>query len=42
MGDALLTRFTDERASKVTLCRTYAQTAADEGRDLTETEQETI
>jgi HK97 family phage major capsid protein len=42
MPDALLTRFLDERAAKVTLIESYKTAAADEGRDLTESEQETI
>lgn len=42
MGDALLTRFAHERDQKVALCRNYANAAAEEGRDLTESEQETI
>lgn len=42
MPDALLTRLLDERAQKKTLVETYAATAADEARDLTESEQQTI
>lgn len=42
MPDALLTRLLDERAQKKTLVETYAATAADEGRDLSESEQQTI
>lgn len=42
MPDALLTRFLDERAAKVSLVESYQTAAADEGRDLTESEMETI
>jgi HK97 family phage major capsid protein len=42
MADALLTRFLDERTQKVTLVDSYKAAAADEGRDLTDSEKETI
>jgi HK97 family phage major capsid protein len=42
MPDALLTRFLDERTQKVTLIDSYKAAAADEGRDLTDSEKETI
>lgn len=42
MPDALLTRLLDERAQKKTLVETYATTASEEGRDLSESEMQTI
>lgn len=40
--DALFTNLTTERATKETLIRGYMDAAASDGRDLTETEQETM
>jgi len=42
MGDAMLTNLTRERDQKVSLVKNYADTAAEEARDLSESEQETI